>query len=91
MQASRSGRQSPSRSWKKIGEILGTSAQAAQQRYSAVVEQAQDSSESPTSTRTCRSRAAAVRLSGLTLSHIGCSTAAPQAPRMGTKPLVIAF
>ena len=26
-------------SWSKIGEILGTSAQAAQQRYSAVVEQ----------------------------------------------------
>lgn len=26
-------------SWNKIGEILGTSAQAAQQRYSAVVEQ----------------------------------------------------
>lgn len=26
-------------SWKKIGEILGTSAQAAQQRYGAVVEQ----------------------------------------------------
>lgn len=25
--------------WSKIGEILGTSAQAAQQRYSAVVEQ----------------------------------------------------
>ena len=27
-------------SWSKIGEILGTSAQAAQQRYGAVVEQA---------------------------------------------------
>jgi hypothetical protein len=27
-------------SWNKIGEILGTSAQAAQQRYGAVVEQA---------------------------------------------------
>lgn len=26
-------------SWSKIGELLGTSAQAAQQRYSAVVEQ----------------------------------------------------
>jgi hypothetical protein len=26
-------------SWKRIGEILGTSAQAAQQRYGAVVEQ----------------------------------------------------
>jgi hypothetical protein len=26
-------------SWNKIGEILGTSAQAAQQRYGAVVEQ----------------------------------------------------
>jgi len=26
-------------SWKKIGELLGTSAQAAQQRYGAVVEQ----------------------------------------------------
>lgn len=26
--------------WSKIGDILGTSAQAAQQRYSAVVEQA---------------------------------------------------
>lgn len=26
-------------SWSKIGEILGTSAQAAQQRYAAVVEQ----------------------------------------------------
>ena len=25
-------------SWSKVGEILGTSAQAAQQRYSAVVE-----------------------------------------------------
>lgn len=27
-------------SWNKIGEILGTSAQAAQQRYGAVVEKA---------------------------------------------------
>ncbi|HEX6300475.1 MAG TPA: hypothetical protein VF148_08425 [Acidimicrobiia bacterium] len=32
-------------SWNKIGEILGTSAQAAQQRYGAVVEQNQYGSD----------------------------------------------